>query len=145
MRWLERHLLQSLSRQERLPGAVKQGLVCKINECPGVIQDEQRLPLPQVERALFQGLEHALQGWISEVAKLDERRTLLGGCSEVHDQRVGESGIRQGDTASANGKPTAEEYEACGTHNVLPLCCLLAVAGEGERLLRRPWLPLTLC
>ena len=44
-----------------MPGAVKQGLVCKINECPGVIQDEQCLPLPQVERTLFQGLEHAFR------------------------------------------------------------------------------------
>jgi hypothetical protein len=35
VRWLERHLLQALSRQERLPSTVKQGLVCKINECPG--------------------------------------------------------------------------------------------------------------
>ena len=79
-----------------MPGAVEQGLIGKINERAGVVQDEQRLLLPQVQRALFQGLEHALQGWISEVAELDERRTLFGGCSEIHEQGVGESGIRQG-------------------------------------------------
>src|SRR5262249_40382057 len=69
----------------------------------------------------------ALQGWISKVAELDERRTLLGGCREVHKQSVGEHGLSQGDARSANGKPSAEEYAACGAHNILPLCYLLAM------------------
>jgi hypothetical protein len=99
-----------------LPATVKQRLAGKINECPSVIQDEQCLTLPQVEGTLFQGLQHALQGWISEFTELHERRTLPGGCREVQKQRVGQSSVSQGDASSANGKPGAEEYEACGAH-----------------------------
>jgi hypothetical protein len=81
---LERDLLQSLCRQEWLASAVEQGLILEVNERAGVVQDEQRLFLPQIQRALFQGLQHTLQGWIGEVTELEQRRALFGRCGKIH-------------------------------------------------------------
>src|SRR5262249_18872336 len=74
----ERDLLQSLCRQKRYASAVEQRLIFEVNERTGVVQDEQCLLLPQVQCTLFQCLQHTLQGWISEVTELEQRRTLLG-------------------------------------------------------------------
>ena len=92
--------------------AVEQGLVFEVNERAGVVQNEQYLFLPQVQRPLFQGLQYALQGWISEVTELEQRRTLLGGCGEIHDQSVGERSISQSCANSAEGKAANAKIEA---------------------------------
>jgi len=51
---------------------------------------------------------------------LEQRRTLLGGCGEIHNQGVGERSISQSCTNSVEGKPTTEKHEACGSHDVSP-------------------------
>jgi hypothetical protein len=51
---------------------------------------------------------------------LEQRRTLLGGCGEIHNQGVGGGSLSQSCANSAEGKPAAEEHEACGSHDVSP-------------------------
>src|SRR2546422_8448815 len=119
MRLCELHLLQPLSRHERLASAVEQGLRIEINERAGIVQDEQRLLLPQVECAFFQGLEYTLQRWIGEVAELDKCLALFGGVGEIHEQGMRDRCVSVSHSERADSQPTVKECKACGPHGVL--------------------------